>query len=64
MPPTDDLISTAEAASILDRPVATINRMAIDGRLPVAVQMPGRTGARLYRRADVLALVPTQRVAS
>lgn len=56
MPTDDDLIGTAEAAAILDRPVATINRMALDGRLPIAVQMPGRTGARLYRRSDVEAL--------
>ena len=57
MPAPDDLIGTAEAAELLGKPITTINRMALNGRLPVAVQMPGRTGARLYRRADVLALI-------
>ena len=62
MPAPDDLIGTAEAADLLGKPITTINRMALDGRLPVAVQMPGRTGARLYRRADVLAFITPGRI--
>jgi len=50
------LITTAEAASILGRPIATVNRWALSGRLVPVTQLPGRTGARLYRRADVEAL--------
>lgn len=61
MPAPDDLISTTQAAEILGRPVATINRWAARGYLPVEVQAPGTRGARLYRRADVLALVTPDR---
>ena len=53
MPPTPDLIGTAEASRIAGRTVATINRWAASGLLPVAVQLPGRTGARLFKRRDV-----------
>lgn len=53
---TDDLIPTTEAASILGKSVATVNRWAATGRLAAAVEMPGETGARLFRRSDVLAL--------
>ncbi|MDR3033903.1 MAG: hypothetical protein LBV78_12495 [Kitasatospora sp.] len=48
-----DLIVTAEAAAIAHVDVATINRWAKSGRLAVAAKLPGRTGANLYRRADV-----------
>lgn len=54
----DDLIPTAQAAAIHGVDVATINRWARAGRLPVAVKIPGKTGANLYRRADVEALLP------
>jgi len=63
-PPEDpaELISTAEAASIHGCDVATINRWARAGRLPVAIKFPGKTGGNLYRRDDVLALLPTRDV--
>lgn len=48
-----DLLTTAEAAEVLGVTVATINRWAVSGRLPVAHKLPGRTGANLYRREDV-----------
>jgi len=52
-----DLLSTAAVAQLLDRSVSTINRWASQGRLEPAVDMPGRTGARLYRRSDVETLL-------
>lgn len=50
---TADLLSTAETAKQLGVSVATVNRWARAGRLPVAAKIAGRTGANLYRRADV-----------
>lgn len=49
----DDLLPTKAVADLLGTTVATVNRWAIEGKLAVAVEMPGRTGARLYRRSDV-----------
>lgn len=51
--PPADYLTTAEVAAVLGRPIATVNRWARTGRLPVAGKLPGRTGANLYRRADV-----------
>lgn len=51
-----DLIGTKEAAELLGKSVATLNRWAADGRSDrpqPAVSLPGETGARLYQRADV-----------
>ena len=56
MDPTD-LVSTSEAADILGKSVATVNRLAANGTLIEAVRAPGAKGARLYRRADVVALL-------
>ncbi len=50
---TEPLLSTAEVAQILGRPVRTINRMVERGELVTVQQLPGRTGARLFRRADI-----------
>lgn len=50
------LVTTTQAAQILGKPIGTVNRWALTGRLVPAAQLPGRTGARLYRRADVEAL--------
>lgn len=52
----DDLITTKVAANILGKSVATLNRWAADkrpDRPQPALTLPGDTGARLYRRADV-----------
>jgi len=58
-----DLVSTLEAADILQRPVATINRWANRGTLPIAVRGNGIRGARMFRREDV-ERVARERVAS
>lgn len=55
-----DLITTAEAADLLGRSVATVNRWADDGKLPHAHKIDGLRGPRLFRRDDVLALVRPQ----
>lgn len=47
------LLSTAEAATLLGKSTATINRWADSGALPVAVKAPGVRGARFFARADV-----------
>lgn len=52
----DDLITTKAAAAYLGKAVATLNRWAADereDRPQPALTLPGATGARLYRRADV-----------
>lgn len=51
-----DLMSTAEAADRLDISIATLNRWAKNGAVPVAIQAPGRTGTRMFRREDIEAL--------
>ena len=55
-----DLISTAKAARRLGITVSTLNRRAASGSIPVAVRVPGETGARLYDAAviDQLATDP------
>lgn len=51
-----DLIGTKEAAELIGKSVATLNRWAADGRSdrpqPV-LTLPGETGARLYERTAV-----------
>lgn len=56
MPTTDDLIGTAEAARIIKRQPRTIQRLVAAGRLTPVVTLPGKTGAHLFRRADVEAV--------
>jgi excisionase family DNA binding protein len=53
----DELVTTAQAASILGKSVPTIHRLADSGTLPVAHKLDGIRGAKLYRRADVEALL-------
>jgi predicted site-specific integrase-resolvase len=57
-----ELVSAAEAAQIRKVSRATINRLAAAGLLRVAHQMPGKTGARLFDRAEVESL-PAKSVA-
>lgn len=52
-----DLLTTAEVAELLGASVPSVNRWATSGRLPVAQQLAGVRGARLYRRSDVEALL-------
>lgn len=47
------LLSTAEVAQQLRRPVRTVNRMVARGELITAQKLPGTTGANLFRQADV-----------
>lgn len=49
----DELIGAAKAAEILGVDRRTLSRWAREGRLDVPAQLDGRTGARLFRRADV-----------
>ena len=51
----DDLISSSEAGAILGRTVRTVHRLADAGELEPVRKLPGRTGAYLFRRADVMA---------
>lgn len=55
-----DLLSTAEAADMIGVAVATINRWAAKGKLPIAHKLPGDTGAHLYDRSDVEVLLADQ----
>lgn len=57
---SDDLLPTTAVAELLGKSVATINRWAQEKRLVPAVELPGETGARLYRRSDVEALLPAK----
>lgn len=52
----DDLIGSLDAARLCGVDRATFNRWAADGEIAPVVAFPGRTGARLYGRATVLAL--------
>lgn len=47
-----NLVSTAEAAALLDVDPATVTRMAKDGRLSFH-KNPGATGAYVFDQADV-----------
>lgn len=49
----ETVLTTAEVAKMTGKSVATINRWANSGVLPVAVQTPGLRGARLFRKSDV-----------
>ena len=53
----ENLITTAQAADMLGCSIKTVLRWAERGDLPVAVQLPGLRGPRMYRLADVQALV-------
>lgn len=51
-----ELVSTAEAATLLGKSTATINRWADSGALPVAFKAPGARGARFFTRDAVDAM--------
>lgn len=51
-----DLIPTAEVAKLLGVHIATVTRRAALGQIPVAMKLPGETGAYLFDRADIEAL--------
>jgi hypothetical protein len=49
----DPLIGTVEAAARAAVSAPTIKAAAQSGDLPIALKMPGRTGAYLFRPRDV-----------
>lgn len=53
---TDELVGANEAAEILCVASRTVRRLVGAGELATARKLPGRTGAYLFRRADVEAL--------
>ena len=54
--PQDDQITAREAAALLGCNVATVNRMARDGRLRLIKKLPWLTGPNIFSRTDVEAL--------
>lgn len=48
MPNPAPLIGSAQAAKVFEVDRATFNRWVAAGRIPVAVEMDGQTGARLF----------------
>lgn len=51
----DELLSTQAAARLAGRSVNTVNRWVTEGYLSPVVSGEGVTGARFFRRSDVLA---------
>lgn len=49
----DELMTTSQVAELRNANIATVNRWARNGELPVAMKLPGRNGANLFRRSDV-----------
>lgn len=52
----DELITAGEVATLADVHVATVNRWARSGHLPIAKHNPTDT-RRWYRRSDVLRII-------
>ena len=53
-----DFLTTAQVSELTRLSVTHVNRLALEGKLPVAQKLPGRTGAYLFRRDDVEAHIP------
>jgi excisionase family DNA binding protein len=51
-PDGDDFLTTAQVSELTGWSVTSVNRWALKGELP-ARKLPGRTGAYLFRRADI-----------
>lgn len=49
----EDLVGSVEASRIVGIPYTTFMRWVADGRITPVHVMPGQTGAKLYRLADV-----------
>jgi DNA-binding transcriptional MerR regulator len=58
MPQSPQLLTASEVAAQTGRSLRTIHRWAESGRLPVALRLPGKTGALLFRPEDVATLTP------
>lgn len=57
----DDFLSTAQVAEQAEVVPSTVNRWVKSGKLPVALKLPGKVGANLFRRSDVEAFFAEQR---
>ena len=55
-PAIPQLIGSLEAARRLRMHRATFNKLVTDGAIPVAAEIPGRTGARLFDPAVIAEL--------
>lgn len=58
---TPDLMTTAQAAELLDRPVRTVQYWAATGRLVPALKAPGVNGVQFFDRAAVEALAEAEK---
>ena len=52
-----ELIGTRDVAAVLGKSKNTVIRMARDGRLPIALELPGYRGDLLFDAASVEALM-------
>lgn len=59
----NDLIGSAEACRLLGIDSSTLTRWVVSGKVVAAHKLPGRTGAYLYHRADIEALVDDEKSA-
>lgn len=64
MAPVNDLLTAEQAAERAGVNRRTISKWADSGRLPVALRLPGATGARLFRVSDVDAATDPVKAAS
>lgn len=53
-----ETVTTAQAADLLGKSVATINRMVLLGRITPHLKLPGKTGAYLFDRDQIESLRP------
>ena len=59
--PTPNLIGSAEACERLGIDRSTLSRWVAFGRLPLAMRLPGPTGALLFHPSDVERLAAERR---
>lgn len=52
LPPSGDELTTSQVAEMTGWSITSINRWASSGEL-LSRKLPGRTGARLFARADI-----------
>lgn len=52
-PMLTDWVSASDAADMLGIDRSTLNEWAREGKITPIAKLPGRTGARLFARADV-----------
>lgn len=64
MPETSDLIGTAEASRILGIEKTTLTRWVADGRVTAEAKLPGKNGAFLFNRSEIVAYAAESRSAA